>query len=466
MARPGHLTRFIVCALITAALCASAAVASTASSKRKQAARTTCAVRRQRTARRTPRHPRRKVHARAQTRHAAAKRKVRRRNRAPRKVACTRRVKTKPPAKRTTGHKTVPTKVTQPAPTTTSAGNSANATTAAPSSLAVGVVTSVGRSSYQAQRMSQIETKSGAKWLREMFDWSMIEPRNGTYDFSLYDGLMTVASQNGVHVVAELFTTPSWAGATPTTIPDDPTAFASFVGTVVARYGPHGSFWASHPTLTKDPIEIFELWNEPYYSNGNDGDYNPGRYARLVKAAASAGRAADSGARFLLAAENQCAFVGGAWVWWVDALYAAVPNLNSYFDGVAVHPYGTDLQSLSYPTPGQAYTGYDQIRRVESIHQEFANHGAADKSLWLTEIGWPTCTNGGSVRCTTPAGQASNLQTVFTDARTIWKSFVRGVFVYGYQDNNANTADPENDYGLVDYSGNPKPALAVFRANQ
>jgi hypothetical protein len=465
MARPGQLTRFIVCGLITAALCTSAALATAASGKRKQTHRTTCAVRRQRTTRRPLRHPRRKVHARVQTRHARTKRKVRRRKSAPRKVACARRVK-KPPAKRITGQKTAPATLTQPAPPATSAGNSANATVAATSSLAVGVVTSVGRSSDQAQRMSQIEAKTGAKWLREMFDWSMIEPRNGTYDFSQYDGLMTAASENDVQVVAELFTTPSWAGATPTTIPDDPTAFASFVATVVARYGPHGSFWASHPTLTKVPIETFELWNEPYYGNGNNGDYNPGRYARLVKAAASAGRAADSGARFLLAAENQSAYVGGTWVWWIDALYAAVPDLNNFFDGVAVHPYGTDLQSLSYPTPGQAYTGYDQIRRVESIHQEFASHGAGDKPLWLTEIGWPTCTDGGSVRCTTPAGQASNLQTVFTDARTIWKSFVRGVFVYGYQDNNANTADPENDYGLVDYNGNPKPALAVFRANQ
>ena len=53
-----------------------------------------------------------------------------------------------------------------------------------------------------------------------------------------------------------------------------------------------------------------------------------------------------------------------------------------------------------------------------------------------------------------------------SDARTIWKGFVRGLFIYGYQDNNAGTADPENDYGLVDFGGTPKPALSVFRANQ
>ena len=123
------------------------------------------------------------------------------------------------------------------------------------------------------------------------------------------------------------------------------------------RYGPHGSFWTSHPTLTKTPITTFELWNEPYYDNGDNGDYNPGRYARLVKAAGAAGHAADPSAKFLIAAENQCALVSGTWVWWIDALYQAVPDLNNYFDGVAVHPYGTDLTNVSYPTPGQAYNG-------------------------------------------------------------------------------------------------------------
>ena len=225
------------------------------------------------------------------------------------------------------------------------------------------------------------------------------------------------------------------------------------------RYGPHGSFWSTHPTLTKMPITTFELWNEPYYNNGNNGDYNPGRYARLVKAAGAAGHAADPSAKFLLAADNQCALVSGTWVWWIDALYQAVPDLNNYFDGIAVHPYGSDLTNVQYPTPGQAYNGYSQVRRLETIRQQFVNHGASDKPLWLTEIGWPTCTNGGSDRCTTASGQATDIQTVFNYARSTWKPYVQAIFLYGYQDNNANTADPENDYGLVNHDGTPKPAL-------
>ncbi len=312
--------------------------------------------------------------------------------------------------------------------------------------------------------MSQVASQSGTNWIRQEFDWDQIEPQPGTFDFSRYDQFMLVSAQAGVHVLPILLETPSWAGAAWNTIPADPSAYATFVEAVVARYGPHGSFWTQHPTLAGYAIQTFEIWNEPYYSNGNDGDYDPGAYARLVRAAAIAGRQADPAAHFLLAADNQSQLVNGNWVWWIDALYQAVPDLNNYFDGVAVHPYGDDLTSLSFPTPGLAYNGYEQIQRVQSIEQEFANHGASNKPLWITEIGWPTCTSG-SDRCTTMAGQAADLSAVFNDARTTWKSFVQAMFVYSYDDSHTeDPANPEDDYGLAYNNGTPKPALAVFQA--
>jgi hypothetical protein len=312
-------------------------------------------------------------------------------------------------------------------------------------------------------RLDQVESQTGAKWIRQDFFWSDIEPQPGVFDFSLYDQFVLDSAQHGIHLLPLLFDVPGWAGASDSAIPSDPTAYAAYVAAVVHRYGPHGTFWATHPDLSTYAIQTFELWNEPYYDNGNNGDYDPASYARLVKAAAIAGRQADPDARFLLAAENQAQHVGNAWVWWVDALYQAVPDLNSYFDGVAVHPYGTDLTDLSFPTPGLAYDGYEQIRRVEAIHDEFAAHGAANKPLWITEVGWPTCASG-SVRCTTPAGQAADLTAVFNYARTTWKTFVQALFVYSYDDSHPDPSNPENDYGLAYNDGTPKPALAVFRA--
>ena len=357
------------------------------------------------------------------------------------------------------------TSTTSTTSTTSSTTTTASPAPTAPTSggLIVGLDASVMGWTDMTGRMNQVVSQTHPKWMRQEFDWSQIEPSRGVYNFSSYDQFMLLNAQNGVHVLPMLMDTPSWEGPSWSTIPSDPTDYAAFVAAIVNRYGPHGSFWTAHPSLAGYAVQTFEIWNEPYYDTFNNGNYDPGTYARLVKAAVIAGRAADSGARFLLAADNQGTTVNSTWVWWVDALYQAVPDLNNYFDGVAVHPYGSDLTNLTIPTPGVAYDGYDQVRRLESIRQQFVSHGASDKPLWITEIGWPTCSSGSS-RCTTAAGQAADLTTLFNYARTSWQSYVQAIFVYGCQDNGSDSSNPENDYGLVDYNGNAKPALSVFEA--
>ena len=367
----------------------------------------------------------------------------------------------------TTGGGTTTTGTTTTGGGTTTTTGGGGTTTTTSGSLAIGTIASIagwGDQAGMANRFDQLSAQTGAKWIREEFTWSKIEPQPGVFDFSHFDQFMLLAAQHGVHVLPLLFADPSWVGSSESVIPADPSAYAAYVAAVVKRYGPHGSFWNEHPDLASFAIQTFELWNEPYYDNGDNGDYNPARYAQLVKAASIAGRGADSSARFLIAAEMQGASSGGSYVWWVDALYQAVPDLNNYFDGVAVHPYGTDLTNVSAATPGQAYNGYDQLRRIEVIRQQFINHGASAKPFWITEIGWPTnCSD--SSRCTSLAGQAANLTTVFNYATTIWKDFVQGVFVYDYTDCGTDSSNSENDYGLDYFNGTPKPALAVFKAN-
>ena len=315
-----------------------------------------------------------------------------------------------------------------------------------------------------ADRLHQVISKSGAKWLREGFYWSRIEPSPGRFRFAHYDHFVLLAARHQEHVLAQLYDAPGWAAKTSISVPAHPAAYASYVSAVVGRYGPHGTFWRSHPQLAAYAIQTFELWNEPYYDNGNNGDYNPGRYANLVKAAATAGRAADPAVKFLIGAEMQGEFVGSSWAWWVDAMYRAVPNLNNYFDGVSVHPYGHDIAGLAPAIPGQAYYGYHQMRRIQLIRRQFVKHGAASKPFWATEVGWPTCTHG-SDRCVSNAGQLASLRTFLRYSRTIWKSYVRAVFVYYFDDVGANQANPDNDYGLTYFNHRAKPALGVFRAS-
>jgi polysaccharide biosynthesis protein PslG len=311
-----------------------------------------------------------------------------------------------------------------------------------------------------ADRLDLVIGATHTKWLREEIDWATVEPQPGVFDFSYYDHFMQLAAQRGERILALLYDTPSWAGPSYNSIPADPSAFAQYVAAVINRYGPHGSFWSQNPAVNASPITTWELWNEPYLGSGDDGVYDPARYARLVKAAGIAGHGADPSAKFLVGAEMQSAMTNGAWQWWVDALYEAVPDLNSYFDGVAVHDYGSDVTTLNPIVPGQPYDNYGHIRRIEDIHQQFINHNAATKPFWITEAGWSTCSDSSS--CVTPAQQAANLATLFGYIKGSWSSFVQGAFIYSYGDG-SNPASTQGGYGLTYLNGSAKPALAVFQ---
>jgi hypothetical protein len=298
--------------------------------------------------------------------------------------------------------------------------------------------------------------------MREEFDWATIEPQPGVFNFSYYDHFMLLAAQRGLHILAMLYDTPSWAGPASNAIPSDPSAFAQFVTAVVNHYGSNGSFWAQNPSLKGSAITTWEVWNEPFGSSFNDGDYDPGRYARLVKAAGSAGHAADPNAKFLLASEMSSARdANGDWQWWTDAMYQAVPDLNNYFDGVASHDYGNDTTTLNPIIPGQPYPNFGHILRINDLRQQFINHGAADKPFWITEIGWSTC-NDNPGTCVTPAEQATNLTTLFNDIHGPWSSFVQAVFIYQYGDQ-STSGSTQDSYGLTNHDGSPKPALAIFQ---
>jgi len=300
---------------------------------------------------------------------------------------------------------------------------------------------------------------SGVKWLREQFDWRVIEPARGQWDWSRYDQLELTSAQRGFTVLPVLMSTPGWAGATWNTIPSDPADYAELVAKVTARYGPGGSFWAAHPGLAGKAPEYFELWNEPYYPQFSDNRIDPGRYARLVKAAARAGRTANARAKFVMASETDVLPSGSTeWVSWTDAMYAAVPDLNDYFDAVAVHPY-SKAYAPDAPTNGYVH---DKFQRMANIHEDFARHGGGAKPFWITEIGWSTCTD--TAYCVSEATQAAYTAKLFTLLASTY-TYVDAVFLYRSSDlGPAGSSDPEQSFGLTHEDGSAKPAWNVLQA--
>jgi hypothetical protein len=302
-----------------------------------------------------------------------------------------------------------------------------------------------------------IVRSSGARYIRESLDWSSVEPQNDQWSWSKYDSLLTKAAQRGLTVLPVLMSVPGWAGATWDTVPSDPAEFAEYTAKVAQRYGPGGDFWSAHPELGDYAPQYFELWNEPYLGVFAAGHTDPARYARLVKAATTAGRAANSRARFLLSADTTATDDFSTYYAWMDGMYAAVPNLGDYFDAAAVHPYGDGTPD--HYTPGWSRW---QFRRIEEIRAKLQAHGDGDKHLWITEVGWTTCTS--SPGCVSEAQQSANVSKMFEMIHADYGSLVDAVFLYGFQDLNPGTpSDKEQWFGFIRRDGSFKPAWQALK---
>jgi Glycosyl hydrolase catalytic core/Beta-galactosidase len=322
--------------------------------------------------------------------------------------------------------------------------------------LIVGVVANtLGAGAKMGADQTQVEDL-GVHWIREELDWPPAEPRPGEYEWATFDRLLESAAAHHLHVLPLILGTPDWAGPGPLALPDNVAAFAAFVGQAAARYGPGGTFWHQHPHLDAQLApQWFELWNEPYIRSFSTGGVDPARYAQMVVAAARAGRAADPRTKYLLEADLQYETSAHQHRNWLAALYAAEPDLNAAFDGIAVHPYsefGPDAGENKAPLA-------QRFARIGAIERILVSHGGAGKPMWITELGWSTCETRPD--CTSQHDQAQWLSDAFDLIRTRYASFVRAVFIYHLYDFAASPLDPQDHYGLLNLNGSPKPAWSV-----
>jgi hypothetical protein len=300
--------------------------------------------------------------------------------------------------------------------------------------------------------------RAGIRWERLEVMWSVVEPRPGRWRFGRYDTYFEEAARAGITVLPLLNEAPSWAPEQG--IPQTPGPFSDFVSRAVRRYGPGGSFWRTHRHIPYRPAVWFELWNEPYLSQFSAGDPDPAAYARIVKAAVGAGRQANPAARFLIEADTVAPQPDGSRKDWVGGMYSAVPDLNQWFDGVAVHPYSGPNTPPDYYTPGSS--DQSQFRRIQAVHDAFVAHGAADKPFWITEVGWSTCPASTS-SCLSPAQQARYTARMFQIVKTEYRQWVKAVFIYNYRDGlHQNAADKEDWFGVLRFNGTPKPVWYVL----
>jgi hypothetical protein len=132
---------------------------------------------------------------------------------------------------------------------------------------------------------------------------------------------------------------------------------------------------------------------------------------------------------------------------------AAAPDLGSYFDAIAYHPYHFPYMApeVDIPLEGSTETSMVALRGL------LERHGLADKPVWITEVGWPNNTLAYG-----PSFAKSASYLVRTVA-TAWAHGIDQVDWYDYGDGPDWQYNQESAFGVVDSAGNLKPAYYAWR---
>jgi len=301
----------------------------------------------------------------------------------------------------------------------------------------------------------------GVHAVREDFLWSTIQPTSATsWNWTNSDNLMTAASRAGVGVLAILDYSAPWAssGSDAYYPPRNNADYANYAVAVVNRYGPNGSFWTSHTSLTPMPLDGVEIWNEPWGYWFWKSNPNPAAYAAMAHAAAVAIRQANPGVKILIAGDVLQVRTDGSIVNWLDNVLKADTALGSLIDGYSVHPYPSPRQKSPDDDSGDMRWNFSRI----ILSHNTAVNDNADHPIWITEVGWTTAT--GVSDGVSESTQASYLHDAITRSIDQWGSYVARVYLYSWGVSNGNMTDIEGNYFLQRSDGSFKPAWATIQS--
>lgn len=186
--------------------------------------------------------------------------------------------------------------------------------------------------------------------IRLEIPWFLVEPGNGSYDWTRADYIFNSASRHGLLIQPILVYTPSWDGNY-NSFPH-PSSFGSFVTAFMNRYG--------------RAIGAVEMWNEP--DGGQSLTVNdPNRYvADILIPGYNAVKASHPLVQVI---EGGSINDSGTCCAWLSGIYNA--GGGSYFDIAAFHDYGGNYAQIA-----QQYQG------VINAHRSQGN-----KPIWLGEYG-------------------------------------------------------------------------------
>jgi len=298
--------------------------------------------------------------------------------------------------------------------------------------------------------------RSGVTAVREDVLWDVVEPEQGTFDWSRYDALIAVDARNGLTVLPLFSGSAEWANkeGRPNRPPDDLTTYVDLVSAYLARYGPDGTYWADNPGVPAHPTDAVEVWNEPWYARfwGPRGA-DSATYALMVRAVADMVHTQFPTVRVV---------ANGDWKWdhaiggfWIDQLLTTDPTLVDVVDAFAAHPY-------PYPFSSAAANCASTRSELASIRYRLALTTRPDIPVWVTELGVLVHLPDGSPTYSGTGG-SDYLRCVLTSPElATWLGNPTRFYLFLYQ-RTTLAEDPEDSgYDLLTADGWPTDVLSTY----
>ena len=281
---------------------------------------------------------------------------------------------------------------------------------------------------------------AGMTWVRADFYWSTIEQQRGRFAWSATDTFVRAATARGLRVLAMADYTPSWARSGPTDKypPNDPAttrrSSQAAAHSATRRWAcTHGRSGTSRTTRC----------------SGRRAD--PAAYTAMLKLAGAAIKRADPSATVVTGGLSPASDNGRdvAPLTFLASIYAH--GGGGSFDAVGYHPY-------SYPYAPMYAGRLEHLLPDARRARVDGRNGDGAKQIWGTEVGFPTGTGSKAV---SEATQADDI-TAAIDQWTSW-SFHGPIFFYTIRDLGTNRSDVNDNMGMVDHAGAPKPVFAAVR---
>jgi hypothetical protein len=238
-------------------------------------------------------------------------------------------------------------------------------------------------------------TQAQFTWQKTLFQWRLIEPEKGVFDWSEAERVVKASNRDGIKVIARVDYQPSWARAdgAHNGPPDNYDDYGDFIAALTSHFAP-GS-----PNGT---IAAVEVWNEPNLARewGNQpiSYSSAGDYVRLLCTAKEAVKRAAPQVLVISAGLSPTGVADETAV--DDTLYLQWMYDNGAkpcFDVLGAHGAGYKAPPSISPeelTSDKTWGGHPSFgfRRVEQLREVMVRNDDDAKQVWLLEFGWTSDT--------------------------------------------------------------------------